>query len=44
MNRFSVAPTARADLREIWKNIARDNQFAANRLRGRFQEVFVLLG
>ena len=44
MNRSSVSPAARADLREIWKRIARDNQSAANRLRARLQEVFLLLG
>jgi plasmid stabilization system protein ParE len=44
MNRFSVSPAARADLRGIWKYIARDNQNAANRLRGRLQEAFLMLG
>jgi len=29
MNRFSVSLTARADLREIWKRVARDKQSAA---------------
>ena len=43
MNRFSVSLTARADLREIWKHVARDNQPAANRLMDRFQQVFLLL-
>jgi toxin ParE1/3/4 len=44
MNRFSLAPAARADLKAIWKYIARDNQSAANRLRQRFEDAFLLLG
>jgi toxin ParE1/3/4 len=44
MNRFSLSPTARADLRGIWKHIARDNQSAANRMRRRFEDVLLLLG
>jgi toxin ParE1/3/4 len=43
MSRFSVALSARGDLREIWKHVARDNQAAATRLRDRLQEVFLLL-
>ena len=43
MSRFSVAPAARADLKEIWKNIARDNESAANRMRDRLQGAFFLL-
>jgi toxin ParE1/3/4 len=43
MNRFSVSPAARADIREIWTHVARDNRPAADRLRSKLQEVFLLL-
>ena len=41
MNRLSVSLEARADLREIWKYVARDNPSAANSLRSRLQDVFL---
>jgi toxin ParE1/3/4 len=43
MNPYSVAPAARSDLREIWKYIARDNEDAATRMRGSYEEAFLML-
>jgi toxin ParE1/3/4 len=44
MRRFSLSASARADIRAIWKHIAQSNEAAANRLRGRLEDVFRLLG
>ncbi len=44
MKRFSLSPEARKDIRQIWTYIARQNRPAADRLRGKLQELFLLLG
>ncbi len=44
MKRFSVSLEGRADLREIWKHVARHNRSAADRLWIRLEDVFRLLG
>jgi plasmid stabilization system protein ParE len=40
MRRFSISPQARADLKEIWKYIARDSITAADRMLERFLATF----
>lgn len=43
MKPYSIAPRARADLKSIYRYIARDNQRAAGRLRELFLQKFRLL-
>jgi toxin ParE1/3/4 len=44
MNRFSISRAARADIRQAWTYVARQNRPAADRLRNKLQELFLLLG
>ncbi|HET9535820.1 MAG TPA: type II toxin-antitoxin system RelE/ParE family toxin [Mesorhizobium sp.] len=41
--RIRVRPRARADMLEIWKYIADENEAAAEKVLGRINDVFVLL-
>jgi toxin ParE1/3/4 len=44
MASYLVAPSAQADIEEIWTYVARDNATAAHHLRGKFEDAFKFLG